>query len=229
MALREVLKFPDKRLSEVSTPIEKITDEIRELANDMAEVMYDEPGIGLAAPQVGQTVRLIVVDTEWTTEDAEQNPLVLVNPEIVEHSGQITWTEGCLSVPDFEADVSRASHVKLRASNLEGEDLEIDASELQAARRRPLHRSDQPAQAQPLHATAQEAAAPRARRTVGTLGVGVWRPRLPAPRFAWRSSEHRTLRFRLSSGCSKGATKSSVSSASPTAGAAAAARRHPPR
>jgi len=132
MALREVLKFPDKRLREVSKPIEKITDEIRELANDMAEVMYDEPGIGLAAPQVGQTVRLIVVDTEWTAEDAEQNPLVLVNPEIIEHSGQITWTEGCLSVPDLEADVSRASHVKLRASNLEGEDLEIDASELQA-------------------------------------------------------------------------------------------------
>ena len=132
MALREVLKFPDKRLREVSTPIEKITDEIRELANDMAEVMYDEPGIGLAAPQVGQIIRLIVVDTEWTADDAEQNPLVLVNPEIVEHSGQITWTEGCLSVPDFEADVSRASHVKLRASNLEGEDLEIDASELQA-------------------------------------------------------------------------------------------------
>jgi peptide deformylase len=133
MALREVLKFPDKRLREVSTPIEKITDEIRELANDMAEVMYDEPGIGLAAPQVGQIVRLIVVDTEWTAEDdAEQSPLVLVNPEIVEHSGQITWSEGCLSVPDFEADVSRASHVKLRASNLEGEDLEIDASELQA-------------------------------------------------------------------------------------------------
>jgi peptide deformylase len=132
MALREVLKFPDKRLREVSTPIEKITDEIRELANDMAKVMYDEPGIGLAAPQVGQTIRLIVVDTEWTAEDAERNPLVLVNPQIVEHSGQITWTEGCLSVPDFEADVSRASHVKLRASNLEGEDLEIDASELQA-------------------------------------------------------------------------------------------------
>jgi peptide deformylase len=132
MALREVLKFPDKRLREVSSPIEKITDEIRELANDMAEVMYDEPGIGLAAPQVGQIIRLIVVDTEWTAEDAEQAPLVLVNPEIVEHSGQITWTEGCLSVPDFEADVSRASHVKLRASNLEGEDLEIDASELQA-------------------------------------------------------------------------------------------------
>ena len=125
MALREVLKFPDKRLRELSVPIEKITDEIRELANDMLEVMYDEPGIGLAAPQVGQSIRLIVVDTEWTAEDAEQNPLV-------ERSGRISWTEGCLSVPDFEADVERASHVKLRASNLGGEDLEIDASELQA-------------------------------------------------------------------------------------------------
>jgi len=132
MALREVLKFPDKRLREVSTPIEKITDEIRELANDMLEVMYDEPGIGLAAPQVGQTVRLVVIDTEWTAEDAERNPLVLVNPEIVERGGTISWTEGCLSVPDFEAEVERASHVTLRASNLEGEDLEIEASELRA-------------------------------------------------------------------------------------------------
>ncbi len=132
MALREVLKFPDKRLQEISTPIEKITDEIRELSGDLLAVMYDEPGIGLAAPQVGETVRLIVVDNELTADDAEQNPLVLVNPEIVESSGKIVWTEGCLSVPDFEADVERASHVKLRASNLEGEDLEIDASELQA-------------------------------------------------------------------------------------------------
>ena len=132
MALRDVLKFPDKRLQEISTPIEKITDEIRELASDMLEVMYDEPGIGLAAPQVGETIRLIVVDTEWTADDAERRPLVLVNPEIVESSGKIVWTEGCLSVPDFEADVERASHVVLRASNLEGEDLEIAASELQA-------------------------------------------------------------------------------------------------
>jgi peptide deformylase len=132
MALRDVLKFPDKRLQEISIPIEKITDEIRELASDMLEVMYDEPGIGLAAPQVGEAIRLIVVDTEWTADDAERHPLVLVNPEIVEGGGKIVWTEGCLSVPDFEADVERASHVKLRASNLEGEDLEVAASELQA-------------------------------------------------------------------------------------------------
>jgi peptide deformylase len=132
MALRDVLKFPDKRLQEISNPIEKITDEIRELASDMLEVMYDEPGIGLAAPQVGEPIRLVVIDTEWTADGAERSPLVLVNPEIVESSGKIVWTEGCLSVPDFEADVERASHVVLRASILDGENLEIAASELQA-------------------------------------------------------------------------------------------------
>jgi peptide deformylase len=108
MALREVLKFPDKRLRTVSQPIAEVTDEIRALANDMLEVVYDEPGIGLAAPQVGEPVRLIVVDTEWTQEGAERNPLVLVNPEIHDPRGRIVWTEGCLSVPDFEADVERA-------------------------------------------------------------------------------------------------------------------------
>ena len=132
MALREVLKFPDKRLREISTPIDEISDEIRELAHDLLEVMYDEPGIGLAAPQLGETVRLIVVDTEWTAQDAERNPLVLINPEIVERCGKIVWNEGCLSVPDFEADVQRMANVRLRALNLEGEEVEIDASELQA-------------------------------------------------------------------------------------------------
>jgi peptide deformylase len=132
MELREVLKFPDKQLRELAAPIEKITDEIRALAADMLEVMYDEPGIGLAAPQVGELIRLIVVDTEWTSEDAERTPLVLVNPEIVERSGTIIWTEGCLSVPDFEAEVERAQSVRLHAQDLDGTDLEIDAIELQA-------------------------------------------------------------------------------------------------
>ena len=132
MGRRDVLKFPDKRLREISAPIEEITDEVRSLANDMLEVMYDEPGIGLAAPQVNELIRLIVIDTEWTDEDAERNPLVLINPEIVERSGKITWTEGCLSVPDFEAEVERSESVKLRAQDLEGADVEIDAVELQA-------------------------------------------------------------------------------------------------
>jgi len=132
MALREVLKFPDKRLREVSKPVTEITDEIRELAQDMCDVMYDEPGIGLAAPQVGESVRLIVVDTEWTQEDAERSPLVLVNPEITEREGAIVWTEGCLSVPDYEAEVERAARVRLLAQDLEGKPVDLVADELQA-------------------------------------------------------------------------------------------------
>jgi peptide deformylase len=132
MALREVLKFPDKRLREISKPISEITDEIRALAQDLCDVMYDEPGIGLAAPQVGVPVRLIVVDTEWTQEDGERNPLILVNPEITERDGEITWTEGCLSVPDFEAEVERSHRVRLIARDLEGQAVDIDAREIQA-------------------------------------------------------------------------------------------------
>ncbi|MBW1688029.1 MAG: peptide deformylase [Deltaproteobacteria bacterium] len=132
MALREVLRFPDRRLAEVSEPIEEVTDEIRVLAKDMLDVMYDEPGIGLAAPQVGETIRLIVVDTEWTEEDTEKSPLVLVNPEIVQRAGKLSWTEGCLSVPDFQAEVERAESVRLLATDLDGQELVIDAEGLRA-------------------------------------------------------------------------------------------------
>ena len=96
-------------------------------------MMYDEPGIGLAAPQVGEAVRLVVVDTEWTDEDGdERNPLILVNPEIAEHDGEVLWKEGCLSVPDFEAEVKRAERVLLRALDLDGKEVEIRAEGLQA-------------------------------------------------------------------------------------------------
>jgi peptide deformylase len=132
MALRDVLKFPDKRLRQVSQPIDVVTDEIRQLAADMLEVMYDEPGIGLAAPQVGEAIRLIVVDTEWNDEGKERDPLILVNPEILQADGSIVWNEGCLSVPDFEADVERAERVRLRATDLDGHEVVIDAEELQA-------------------------------------------------------------------------------------------------
>ena len=132
MALREVLQFPDKRLRRKSAPIRELRDEIRVLAGDMLEVMYDEPGIGLAAPQVGEAVRLIVVDTDWTEEGAVRSPVVLVNPEIVHREGTLVWTEGCLSVPDFTADVERAERVVLRATDLEGRAYEEDAQGLRA-------------------------------------------------------------------------------------------------
>jgi peptide deformylase len=95
-------------------------------------VIYDEPGIGLAAPQVGAAVRLVVVDTEWTKDDAERSPLVLVNPELSEPEGSVVWTEGCLSVPDFEAEVERAERIRLRATDLDGAAIDIVAEELQA-------------------------------------------------------------------------------------------------
>ncbi len=132
MALREVLQFPDPRLKRVSERIEKITDELRTLADDMLEVMYDEPGIGLAAPQVGEAVRLIVMDTDWTEEDAERSPVVLVNPQIVHREGQIVWSEGCLSVPDLQAEVERSERVVVRATDLDGHPYEEDARELRA-------------------------------------------------------------------------------------------------
>ena len=132
MTLRPVLQFPDRRLREVSKPIAAVTDEIRALAQDMLDVMYDEPGIGLAAPQLGAPVRLVVVDVGWTEEGAEKSPRILVNPEILEAEGKISWNEGCLSVPDFQADVERAERVRLRARDVDGNALEIEASGLEA-------------------------------------------------------------------------------------------------
>lgn len=132
MALRPVLQFPDPQLKRTSAPVGAITDEIRALAQDMIEVMYDEPGIGLAAPQVGEAVRLVVMDTGWTEEGAEKNPLVLVNPEIVEREGTLSWSEGCLSVPDYTADVERAARVRVRYQDLDGNPHEEEAFELRA-------------------------------------------------------------------------------------------------
>ena len=132
MALRPVLQFPDPRLRRVSKRIESVSDEIRELAADMLEVMYDEPGIGLAAPQVGEPVRLVVMDTDWTEEGAERSPLILVNPEILEREGTLTWLEGCLSVPDFQAEVERAARVRVRALDLDGRESVHDAEGLRA-------------------------------------------------------------------------------------------------
>lgn len=123
MALRPVLQFPDPRLRRRSLPLPEgaLSPALRELARDMIEIMYDEPGIGLAAPQVGEAIRLVVMDTDWDSEDpASRNPCVLVNPQITARSGKILWTEGCLSVPDFQADVERAEQVTVRYADLEG-------------------------------------------------------------------------------------------------------------
>jgi len=132
MALREVLQFPDPRLKQVSEPIDEITDEIRELARDMCDVMYDEPGIGLAAPQVGASIRMFVIDTEWSDEGAERNPTVMINPELTREEGTISWEEGCLSVPDYTAEVERAAEVTIKAIDLDGKEIVEEAEGLRA-------------------------------------------------------------------------------------------------
>ncbi len=130
----EVLQYPDPRLREKAKPLERadVTDELRELAENMAETMYEEPGIGLAATQVGVDKRLIVMDLEWSGE-GERNPRILLNPEIVEHEGTaISEEEGCLSVPDFKSDVERYARVVARARTLDWEEVEFDCTELES-------------------------------------------------------------------------------------------------
>jgi peptide deformylase len=132
MALREVLQFPDPRLRRVSEPIDTITDELRELARDMCDVMYDEPGIGLAATQLGVAVRMFVIDTEWSEEGMERNASVIINPAILHKDGKIIWEEGCLSVPDYTAEVERAAQVTIRFTDLDGKEITEEAEGLRA-------------------------------------------------------------------------------------------------
>ena len=132
--LLPVLQFPDPRLREKAAPVAKddVTPELRQLAADMAETMYDEPGIGLAATQVGVAKRLIVMDLDWS-EDGDRNPRMLLNPEIVMRDGRaVSEMEGCLSVPDYKSDVERDARVVVRARTLDWEEVEFDATELEA-------------------------------------------------------------------------------------------------
>jgi len=131
--LLDVLQFPDPRLREKAEPFgpDDVTDEVRALAESMLETMYDEPGIGLAATQVGVARRLIVMDVGWS--DEELNPQVILNPEIHLAEGkEISEAEGCLSVPDFNADVERAARVIVRARDLDWEEVEYDATALES-------------------------------------------------------------------------------------------------
>lgn len=132
MPLRDIVQFPDPRLKQVSKPITEVDDALRELARDMIEVMYDEPGIGLAAPQVAASVRMFVIDTEWSQEGGEKQPLVVLNPEISDREGEITWEEGCLSVPDYTANVERHAKITLRGTDLDGNPIEETAEGLRA-------------------------------------------------------------------------------------------------
>jgi peptide deformylase len=133
MALREIIILPDKQLRLVSRPIEKVTAEIRRLADDMFETMYDAPGIGLAAIQVAQPLRLITMDLAKKNEDGETTPLprVFINPEILSSSEETSvYEEGCLSIPEYYEEVERPAQVRIRFTDLDGKVHEEDADGL---------------------------------------------------------------------------------------------------
>lgn len=129
MALLNILSFPDPRLRTIAKPVDTVTDEIRQLAADMFETMYEAPGIGLAATQVDQHIQLIVIDV---SENRDQ-PMVFINPKVTPLTEQtLSYEEGCLSVPQIYDKVERPSRVKIEAIDLEGNAFELEADELLA-------------------------------------------------------------------------------------------------
>ncbi|AFJ03080.1 Peptide deformylase [Methylophaga frappieri] len=128
MTILNILHYPDPRLRNKAQPVESVNNDVRQLAEDMLETMYDAPGIGLAAIQVDIPLRVIVIDI---SED-KSAPMILINPEILEKNGQRDFQEGCLSVPEAYETVTRADTIRFQALDLDGNPYEQDAEGLLA-------------------------------------------------------------------------------------------------
>ena len=125
MSLLKIHHYPDPVLKQKAAPVTTFDTELRQLAGDMLDTMYAAPGVGLAAPQVGISRRLIVLDC--SAKESERQPLVAINPEVVTREGECCEEEGCLSVPDYYAKVVRSETVRVRFQDLEGTPREIEA------------------------------------------------------------------------------------------------------
>ncbi len=128
--IRPIVKYPEPVLEEKTREVESFDEELRQLATDMLETMYAAPGIGLAAPQVGESIRLLVVDVTSGREDGHQ--VILVNPEVVEEEGRQREEEGCLSLPGITAVVERPEKIRVKAQDLDGNPVEMEGEELMA-------------------------------------------------------------------------------------------------
>ena len=128
--VRTILTYPDPELKKRSQPVTVITEKTRALVRDMADTMYDAPGVGLAAPQIGVHQRVIVIDVSAKEDTPEL--IVAINPEIIHAEGEEFEEEGCLSVPKYSANVRRHARVVVKALNLEGEEVVFRADELLA-------------------------------------------------------------------------------------------------
>ena len=131
MTVKPLVILPDPILRRVSEPVARIDDDVRRFADDMLETMYDAPGIGLAAIQVGEPLRMLVIDL--AKEDEDKQPQVFVNPEILASSDERSvYEEGCLSIPDYYAEVERPASIRLRYQDLTGQTHEIETDGLLA-------------------------------------------------------------------------------------------------
>ncbi len=130
MAILRILHYPEPVLAKKAVPVAAVNDEIKKLAADMAETMYAAPGVGLAAPQVGISQRLIVLDCAG--KDEPPNLIAAINPEIIASEGECFEEEGCLSVPAFYARVKRSETVKVRYRDLENREVEMETDGLLA-------------------------------------------------------------------------------------------------
>ncbi|MFM2486908.1 peptide deformylase [Celerinatantimonas yamalensis] len=129
MAVLNVLKFPDERLRTVAKPVAKVTPKIQKMVDDMFDTMYAEEGVGLAATQVDFHQQVIVMDCSETRDER----IVLINPEVIQRSDSVAMNEeGCLSVPEYRADVERATEVTIKALDRDGNPFELNATGLLA-------------------------------------------------------------------------------------------------
>lgn len=129
---RDIVIYPNEILKTKAEKVKEFNEEIKNLVNDMFETMYKRGGVGLAANQVGVLKQVVVIDLHSRTEKQGKEQIVLINPEIVAQEGEIVKEEGCLSLPGLYRKVKRATYVKVKAQNLNGEDFEIEGEDLLA-------------------------------------------------------------------------------------------------
>lgn len=130
MANLGITKYGNPVLRKVAEPVTEINDEIRKIVNDMLDTMYASEGVGIAAPQIGISKRIIIVDVN--PNEASVKPLILINPEIVEASGEIKEQEGCLSIPDIRSEVKRYERVVVEGLDLDGKKIRVEGTDLLA-------------------------------------------------------------------------------------------------
>ena len=132
MAVLEIRQYPDPILRQQAKAVESINGDLQRLIDDMIETLYEAPGLGLAAPQVGESLRLFVYDLSVAEEGKQRLPLVLINPELVSKEGEASEDEGCLSVPEYRESVRRAARAVVRGMDREGREITVEGEGLLA-------------------------------------------------------------------------------------------------